>query len=127
MPSLARLAALVLAGVLVVAAGAKVRRPDAVADDFAALGLVAPRRLAVAVPVAEIVCAALLVVAPAWGGIVGFALLAGFTAVLVRTLRSGLVVACRCFGAIDDRPVSWRTIARNAALLALAAIAATST
>jgi uncharacterized membrane protein YphA (DoxX/SURF4 family) len=118
------LAAYLLAAVLVVAAITKIRRPDDVAADFAELGLAWPNVLARVVPVLELGCAVLLVVAPGWGGIASFALLAAFTAVLVNVVRTGRVVACRCFGALSDEPVSRRTLLRNAALLALALIAA---
>ena len=121
---LARGAGVVLALVLVVAAGAKLRRPEATAGELAALGLLAAAPLARLVPLVELATAATLVVAPAWGGVVAFALLAAFTTVLVGVLRSGRVVSCACFGGIAERPVSALTLARNAALLALAAVAA---
>ena len=116
-------AAYLLAAVLAAAAVTKLVRPAAVAADFAELGLVGPTVLARVVPLLELGCAALLVVAPAWGGVASFALLAAFTAVLVNVVRSGRVVPCRCFGALTDEPVSPRTLVRNAALLTLAIIA----
>jgi ABC-type microcin C transport system permease subunit YejB len=118
------LAAYVLAAIFGVAAVTKIRHPDEVAADFAELGLAWPDGLARVVPVLEFGCAALLVVAPVLGGIASFALLAAFTAVLLSVLRSGRVVACRCFGALSEEPVSRRSLFRNAALLTLAAIAA---
>jgi len=118
------IAAYVLAAVLVVAAFTKIRRPDDVAADFAELGLAWPRLLARVVPALELGCAVLLLAVPEWGGIASFALLAAFTAVLVNVLRSGRVVACRCFGALSEEPVSARTLVRNGGLLALAAVAA---
>ncbi len=124
LPPFGVVAAVALAAILVVAAVAKLRRPDRTARDFAELGLVAPDLLARLVPIAEVGCAAALVLAPAWGGVVSFALLAGFTAVLAQVVRSGRVVSCSCFGGASSRPVSARTLARNAGLLALAAIAA---
>lgn len=117
------LAAYLLAAVLVVASTTKLGRPAAVAADFAELGLAQPAALARAVPLLELGCAVLLVTVPEWGGVASFALLAAFTAVLVNVIRSGRVVACRCFGALTDEPVSPRTLARNAALLTLALIA----
>ncbi|MEZ5411523.1 MAG: hypothetical protein R2761_26055 [Acidimicrobiales bacterium] len=122
----ARAAALVLAAVLVVAAGAKLARRGATGDELASLGLVAPGVLAWAVPAAELVVAGLLVVTPAWGGMAAFALLVAFTTVLVRVLRSGRPVSCNCFGALSSRPISPTTLLRNLALLALAVIAATA-
>lgn len=118
------LAALALAVVLAVAAVTKARRPAATADDFASLGLAAPGPLARIVPAAEAACAVALVIVPAWGGVAAFALLAAFTAVLVPVVRSGRIVNCSCFGGVGSRPVSAWTLARNAVLLALAAVSA---
>ncbi|MGI9615874.1 MAG: MauE/DoxX family redox-associated membrane protein [Acidimicrobiales bacterium] len=118
------LAAYLLAAIFLFAAITKIRRPEEVAADFAELGLAWPRTLAGLVPALELGCAVLLVAAPEWGGIASFALLAAFTAVLINVLRTGRVVACRCFGALSEEPVSTRTLLRNAALLTLAAIAA---
>ncbi|MDH3679233.1 MAG: hypothetical protein OEV40_04700 [Acidimicrobiia bacterium] len=119
----ARLAAYLLAVVLVAAAVAKARRPAATATEFAELGLAWPGALARLVPLVELACAAALVATPAWGGVVSFALLAAFTAVLVTVVRSGRVVRCSCFGGVGSQPVSARSLARNAVLLALAALA----
>ena len=116
---------MVLALVLVVAAGAKLRRPSQTADELATLGLRQAGVLAWLVPAVELATAAALVVAPAWGGVLAFALLAAFTAVLVPVVRSGRLVTCSCFGGISSRPVSPWTLVRNGGLLALAAVAAT--
>lgn len=121
---LARGAGLVLAVVLAVAAGAKLARRGDTGQELAQLGLLAPELLARVVPVVELATAVLLVVVPAWGGVAAFALLAAFTVVLVRVLRSGRVVSCNCFGALSRRPVSGWSLARNGVLLALAAVAA---
>lgn len=118
-------AAIVLAAVLVVAAVAKLRDPEATAADFASLGLPAGPLLARAVPAAELATAAALVLNPGWGGVVAFALLAAFTAVLASVIRSGRVATCACFGGSTAEPVSARHLVRNGVLLALAAIAAT--
>lgn len=118
-------AALALAGVLSLAAMAKLRRPEETEADFASLGLPRPSTLAITVPVVELACAALLVVLPGWGGVASFGLLALFTAFLVTVLRSGRVVACACFGANDRDPVSARHLIRNAGLGLLALTAAT--
>ena len=117
------LAAYLLAAIFLFAAITKIRQPDEVETDFAELGLAWPRTLARLVPALELGCAVLLVSAPGWGGVASFALLAAFTAVLVNVVRTGRVVACRCFGALSEEPVSTRTLVRNAALLTLAAIA----
>lgn len=116
---------LVLLLVLVAAAALKLVRPAAAAGHMADLGLPHPGLLARVVPAAELAAAVALVAAPGWGAAAALALLAAFTVVLVRTVRSGRLVACGCLGALDrGRPVSWRTVARNLALMALAAAAA---
>lgn len=123
--SIALAAALLLAVVLIVAASAKLRRPEATAEDFASLGLPQPAALAIVVPALEAACALLLVVVPGWGGVASFGLLAIFTAFLVSVLRSGRVVACACFGTNDRDPISARHLVRNAGLGLLALAAAT--
>lgn len=121
------MAALALGAVMVRAAIAKLGSREQTGNDFASLGLVAANRLAVAVPIVELVVAALLVVAPGWGGVIAAALLTSFTALLVRVLRrpDGLVPTCACFGGSSRSPISWRHLARNGVLLALAFVAAT--
>ena len=112
---MSRGAALVLAGVFAASALSKlVRRPD-----MAALGL-PPWTTAVTVLV-EIGLVVALVARPADGGVAALAVLAGFTAFLVRRLDSG--AGCGCFGS-STKPVSSQDLMRNAALLALAAVAA---
>lgn len=120
------MAALLLAAVMLRAAIAKLGSRRQTEEDFASLGLVAAGRLAVIVPVVELAVAALLVTAPGWGGVVAAALLAAFTAILVRVLRrpGGLVPSCACFGGSNRSPISWRHLARNGVLLALALVAA---
>lgn len=122
--TVARAAALALAVILVVAAGAKLARRGDTGRELESLGLIAPEVLAWLVPVAELAVALLLVVVPVWGGMAAFALLVAFTTVLVRVLRSGRTVSCNCFGALSSRPISPTTLLRNLALLALALIAA---
>ena len=124
MTTLARIAALLLAAVFVIAAGAKLRRPEATVEELNEIGLRAPRALAWLLPLAELGAAAALVVTPNWGGVVSFALLAAFSVVLVRLVRSGRPVACRCFGGYSTKPVSPLTLVRNGGLLVLAALAA---
>ncbi len=121
-----RLAALVLAGVLIWAAGAKAIRPRETADQFNDIGLRAAGSLAIALPLIELATAVLLIVSPGWGGVVAFALLAGFTVILVRLVASGRPVPCHCFGGSSTEPVSALTLVRNGCLLALAALAIVS-
>ena len=120
-------AAVVLAAVLLRAAAAKLARPREAAGSFRALGLPAPSALARAVPVAELALAVALLGAPRAGGAGSLALLAAFTAVLGRAVRSGATTPCACFGASSADPVSAVEVVRNGllALLAVAALAAT--
>lgn len=115
---------LVLLVILVAAAGLKLVHPSAAVGHLADLGLPHPALLARLVPVAELGVALALVAVPAWGAAAALGLLAAFTAVLVRTVRSGRQVSCGCLGALDrGRPVSWRTVARNLVLMAAAGLA----
>lgn len=118
-------AALVLAATLLLAAAAKLRDRSATARDFGSLGLPRPAMWAVATPLVEVATAAVLIVAPGWGGVAAFALLAGFTATLAVVIGTGRVATCACFGGSSTEPVSVRHLARNAVLLVLAALAAT--
>lgn len=77
-------------------------------------------------PMVELVVGALLVPGLGGAGVVGVAaaLLVAFTAVIVvRLLADGDRPVCACFGAWSARPISWRTVARNVGLLALALVA----
>lgn len=118
-------AALVVAAVLAIAAAAKLTHRAQTVSGFTRLGLPRPSVLAWVVPAVEVAVAVALVVAPGWGGVVAFALLAGFTAYLAGLIRSGRVVACGCFGSAGDRPVAPADLVRNAMLLASAALAVT--
>lgn len=118
-------AALALAVVLAWAAISKLRRPVVTAADMAGLGLPYAPALAWIVPVVELVVAGALLTVPGWGGVVAFALLAAFTALLASVVRSGRAVPCACFGGTSRQPVSSRHLVRNAVLLGLAALAAT--
>ena len=109
-----------LAGVLAWAAIAKVRRPGPTAEGFRALGLPAATVLGWAVPVAELVTAALLVAVPAAGAVAAVVLLGAFTAFLARRLRGGASVACGCFGTARKDPLTWAALLRNGLLIGLA-------
>jgi hypothetical protein len=112
-------AALVLAGVLLWAAAAKLSRPRTTAAAFAGLGVPGAR----VVPWVEVVVAVALVVRPSAGAPAAGGLLAAFTVVLVRAVRRGVEVGCACFGGTASLPVSSREVARNAGLLVLAGAA----
>ena len=83
----------------------------------------APRRvqpLGVLLPPFEIVVAGGLLFArtgwyAAWGT---FALLGLFIAGIGVNLARGRQPACKCFGQLHSRPISWRTLARNGVLAA---------
>lgn len=119
----ADLVALALAAVFVVAGVAKLVDRRTTARSFAALGLPRPDALAVAVPASELLTAVLLLVVPTIGALVALTLLAFFTAFLVRLVRAPGPQPCGCFGAATSHPASWRDVARNGALSALALVA----
>lgn len=121
MTGLATLLAVALAITLVVAAVAKVRDHQRTTADFAALGLPLPSVLARLVPAVEAAVAVALIVAPGWGAVAAVGLFVLFTALLVSLVRSGQPIACSCFGAVSDEPVSWVEVTRNLVLLAAAA------
>lgn len=124
MTGLATLLALAVAATLVVAAIAKLREPQRTAGDFMALGLPLPSLLARLVPAVELAVAVALVVVPGWGAVAAVGLFVLFTVLLVSLVRSGQPIACSCFGAVSDEPVSWVEVARNGVLVA-AAVAVT--
>jgi hypothetical protein len=108
-------AALILAVVFAWSSLAKlVTQPD-----MTELGL--PASTTTAVSLLEVVLAVALLVSSANGGLAALVVLAGFTTFLLRRLNRGQ--SCACFGT-SAAPVTWRTIARNLVLLALAAVAA---
>lgn len=79
---------------------------------------------AAVLPIIELaVAVALVPAASAWrAAVAALSLLVAFTLVLVVTLVRGRRPECRCFGAFSARPISWQTVARNAVLVAAAAV-----
>ncbi len=125
------LAPLTLAAVLLLSGLAKLRDPQATAGMITALRLPSPLRHRVApraLPVVELVTAALLLAPWAWAYAVGaalsLALFAAFLAVVARAMTFHPRPTCGCFGRVGDHRVSGRTVARNVLLLALALVAA---
>ena len=116
--------AVLLAGVFVLAAAAKVRTPVETATTFRRLGLPAARALARAVPITELVVATTLLAAPPAGGIAATALLAMFTAVLGAAVARGTDVTCGCFGTASHAPITTTTLVRNALLIVAAVVTA---
>ncbi len=121
----ALVAAVALAVVFLIAALAKLRAPEPTTADFRSLGLPRPDAMARIIPLVELATAATLLVAPGWGGVIAFVILAAFTATLAVVIRSGRVVSCACFGGTSSEPISVRHLLRNAALLIMALTAAT--
>lgn len=114
--------AVLLAGVFVVAAAAKVRTPAVTATTFGRLGVPTPGALARAVPVIELAVATVLLAAPPIGAAAALALLLVFTAVLARAVMRHVDVSCGCFGAASSAPITAVTLARNALLIVTALV-----
>lgn len=115
-------ALLILVGVFVVAALAKLGSSGATIRAAKELG--APAWVARLVAPAELLTVLALIVRPPVGVALGAALLGAFTVLLVRVVRSGRTVRCGCFGAANDATVTSTSVARNVGLLGLCAAAA---
>lgn len=113
-------AALFLAGILAFAGVRKWREPAETEASFRAFGLARPALLARVVPVTEVATAVGLAAAPRSVAFVALALLAAFTTVLVRGLRAGVTVGCRCFGSSGQTAVSSLDVLRNLLFCGLA-------
>lgn len=115
-----------LAAVFAVAGLAKLRDPRGTRNSLMEFGV--PTRLTpvivVLLPLAELVCAiALLRHRWAVSGAAGaIALLAVFSVGITANLARGRAPDCHCFGQMSSSPVSWWTLVRNLALLALAGL-----
>jgi uncharacterized membrane protein YphA (DoxX/SURF4 family) len=117
-------AAVVLGVVLLVSGALKVTGWRVWREHARNLGL--PATVAVAVPVAELVLGAMLVVG-LWrrlAALAAAALLVVFTVFLVRLLASGSQEPCACFGTLSRKPVARAAVVRNLVLLGLAVVAA---
>ena len=119
-------ARIALAAVFAVAGLAKLRDPRGwrkSLGDFGVPAVLVPV-LAVLLPLAELACViALLRERWAVPGAIGvMALLAIFIAAITVSLARGRAPDCHCFGQLNSSPVSWRTLVRNLALLALAGV-----
>jgi uncharacterized membrane protein YphA (DoxX/SURF4 family) len=75
-------------------------------------------------PVAEIICGALVIAGFRWAGVAAAILLAGFTAFLAWRLRRHEATPCGCFGEVSARPVSSLSIGRNLLLWGAAVVVA---
>jgi thiol-disulfide isomerase/thioredoxin len=126
-PVIALIARFVLAGAFLAAGGAKL--VDLKGTRRAVVAFGAPERtagaLAIALPLAELAVAGLLMPASTalYGTLGVLVLLAIFTAAISSNLARGRAPECHCFGQLHSAPVSWRTLARNALLMGIAAFA----
>lgn len=123
--SVAVAAAVVVGGVLLLAAISKLARPQLWRAQSAGLGV--PWTVAVLVPFVELSLGALLLVqlqrqVVAWAAAVLFV---AFSALLARRLAQGQHPPCACFGSLSSKPIGPGQLARNAVFVALAVLAAT--
>ncbi|WP_420450792.1 MauE/DoxX family redox-associated membrane protein [Ilumatobacter sp.] len=120
----AAVASWIVGAALVVAGASKLTAGARWADQ--ARGLGAPGWAAPFVPWVELVLGAMLVsgLARSAAAVAALLLLAAFTLLLARLLRRGEHPPCACFGAWSVAPVGSRHLVRNAALMALSALAA---
>lgn len=123
--SVAVAAAVVVGGVLLLAAISKLARPQLWRAQSAGLGV--PWTVAVLVPFVELSLGALLLVqlhrqVVAWAAVVLFV---AFSALLARRLAQGQHPPCACFGSLSSKPIGPGQLARNALFVALAILAAT--
>ena len=110
----------VLLGAVFVAAGAS-KVASGKSWPAQALQLGVPAAVATVVPWCELTMGALVVVGVAtpWPVVVAMAMLAVFTAMLIRTLLRGERPPCACFGSWSASPLGWSHVARNAGFMAL--------
>lgn len=123
----ALIARLALAGTFAVSGVAKLRdRAGAhqAVRDFGVPGPLVGLTASLLAPV-ELASAALLLTA-GWGVLLGAlvaaVMLVAFTVGIVANLTRGKRVDCHCFGQLTSKPLSWRSVARNVLLLAVAVV-----
>lgn len=117
------LAPLLIAAVLALSGVAKLRSPEESAGAFSSLRIPAWLDHPVAhrgLPVAELVLALTLLLAPQPASVVAaaaaFALMVTYTVVIGRALTFGYPVTCACFGELGMGEVTRRTLVRNVLL-----------
>ena len=113
-----RWAAGALVGIVLLAAGVAKLTSRGWPGQADALG--APAWAIRSTPFAEIVIGAALVAGVDYAAVAAIVLLVAFTVLLVRALARGVKTPCACFGSLRTRPVTWWSVARNVALVALA-------
>lgn len=115
---------LLLAGVFLVAAAAKLADRGgfgkAVTDFGLPVSFAGP--LGILLPLVELAIGILLVAASTawWGGLGALVLLLTFTGGIGVNLARGRKPECHCFGQLHSRPVGWRTLVRNVLFAACA-------
>jgi peroxiredoxin len=118
------LARLILAGVFVVAGAAKLADREGSRRSAVDFGVPAPLAGAFTtlLPVAELaVAAALIPAATAWWGAAGaLTLLLLFGGGIAANLARGRRPECHCFGQLHSEPATWKMLARNGGLAAVA-------
>ena len=126
MTALTLFASLVLAAVFAVAAVTKLTDRSGTREAVVAFG--APEwsagTLALLLPLAELTVAGLLLFpeTAAYGAIGALVLLAIFSVAIGVSLARGRAPDCHCFGQLHSAPASWKTLARNGVLAALAVV-----
>jgi len=124
------IAALLLAAIFAIAGVAKLRDLAGSRTAMEEFGLPASlvRPAALLVPLAELLVAVALVarVGMAWAALGALLLLATFSVAIAWNLALGRTPECHCFGKVHSSPAGPGTLARNAALIALAGLVASS-
>jgi hypothetical protein len=121
--TVARVAAIVLGAVFVVAAVAKIAAGTTWVAQARELG--APTPVATALPGVELVVGALLLagLAGPLPAVVAALLLVAFSVAIARQLVDGRHPPCACFGAWSQRPLGEGHLLRNAGLIVVALVA----
>jgi len=121
--SLAVPAAVIVGVAFLLAGGAKIAAGPSWPAQASALG--APSAVIPLVPWLEIVVGAVLCtqLARPLVASVAVVMLVAFSALLGLRLAEGAHPPCACFGSWSAKPLSWKHLVRNAALLAIAIVA----
>jgi uncharacterized membrane protein YphA (DoxX/SURF4 family) len=119
--ALATAAAIVLGAAMVIAGAGKIASRSW-PEQATALG--APAWAVPTVPWLEMALGALLVadLGVRWVAVAVVLLLLTFTGLLAMHLASGDRPVCACFGPLSRRPISWWSVVRNLALVALGVV-----
>ena len=124
MRGLLLVARLLLAAVFAVAGFTKLADRAGTVESIANFGVPSlfARPVAWLLPLWELACAAALIPSASarWAAGATFATLLVFIAAIAISLARGRRPDCHCFGQLHSAPVGWTTVARNAALAAVA-------